>query len=220
MGWVSRTFTSSIGSKFLMSVTGLALVGFLVAHLAGNLLVFAGADAMNAYAKGLHDLGALLWIARIGLIAATVVHIITAIQLASRNKVANPTPYAVKKPMGSSYASRTMTLSGPIILLYIIYHLAHFTFGAVNVPEGTGYPLVYEMVVGSFQIWWISLIYIVANVLICIHLNHGLQSAFQTLGINHPHFTPLIKKAGAGLSLLLAIGFVSIPLSILVGLVK
>lgn len=229
MSWVQRTFSSSIGSKWMMAISGAALVGFLVAHLSGNLLIFVGRDALNAYAKGLHDLGPLLWVARIGLLVFVLMHIFTAMSLMKRNREAKPQKYAVNHAQGATYASRTMVMSGPIITLYIIYHLAHFTFKAVHVDEAAvametlsgGHAVdVYQMMVDSFSVWWITLFYLIANLLICVHLHHGIQSAFQTLGLNHPKFTPLLKQAGAAIAVLIAVGFVSIPLAVLTGVVQ
>lgn len=221
MAWLRRTFESSIGGKFLVALTGLALVGFLVAHLAGNLLVYAGPEALNAYAKGLRDLGGLLWVARGGLLVIAVTHIVLAIRLNVRSRTARPVAYLKKSYRAASTPSRSMLPTGLALLAYIVYHLADYTFRLTNpayatLPEGD----VYQMVVLGFQDPISSLVYGVAMVVLGMHLNHGISSVFQTLGWNHSKYNPLLRRLGPVLGTALALGFISIPISVLAGFVK
>jgi succinate dehydrogenase / fumarate reductase cytochrome b subunit len=221
MAWLKRTFDSSVGGKFFVALTGLALVGFLVAHLAGNLLVYAGPDALNAYAKGLRDLGPLLWVARIGLLFVAVTHVYLAIRLNLRSREARPLPYAKKNYRAATPASRSMLPTGLFLLFYIFYHLADYTWRLTNpaykeLAEGD----VYQMVVIGFQNPFSSLVYIVAMVVLGLHLNHGISSLFQTLGLNHQKYNSIFRKMGPVLGTALALGFVSIPIAVLAGFVK
>lgn len=221
MSWFFKSLNSSIGQKLAMAVSGFLLVGFLVAHLSGNLLIFAGPEAMNAYAKSLRDLGPLLWVARAGLLLFVAVHIFTAFSLYSKNKAARPSAYKHKQFKRASYASRTMVMSGPIVLAFVLYHLAHFTlrvtddriseFGALD---------VYDMVIYGFQSFPVVFFYSLSLMLLCLHLNHGISSMFRSLGWNHPKYNNLLSTASKGLSLLLLVGFLSIPFSVMTGLVR
>lgn len=220
MSWVSKALNSSIGLKVLMALTGLLLVGFAVGHLAGNLLVFVGPEALNAYAKGLHDLGPLLWVARIVLLVAVFIHIYAGIKLSAMNKLARPQPYQKKSYTKASLASRSMILSGLVVCAFVIYHLAHFTFLWTH-PEYAqlGEYAVYERVVAGFQVPVIALFYLVSVALLGLHLSHGVSSLFQTIGWNHPKYNGLLRGAGPVLGGLLAVGFGSIPLAVMLGFV-
>ncbi len=221
MRWFIRFLLSSIGAKVLMALTGIALVGFLVAHLAGNLLVWAGPDAINEYARRLRDFLPVLWALRIGLLLSFVLHVVMAIRLTRLNRQAKPVSYAVKDPVDSSFASRSMMLSGLVVLSFILYHLAHLTFRWTH-PEfqDLGDYEVYKMMILSFRSPYVSGFYSIGVILLMVHLNHGLSSMFQTLGINHPKYSPLIKTSCASLSALLAIGFLSIPVGIFLGILS
>ena len=226
---IIRFYQSSIGRKIVVAVTGLALVGFLVVHMMGNFLVFVGEDALNAYAKKLHDLGPLLWVMRLGLLAAVVLHIVATVQLTIANRAARPQPYGVDSTRAASKASRTMIWSGLTILVFVIYHLMHYTWGVANDyynPKNTRYFLptgehnVYNMVVDGFS--WVpaSLFYIVAMGLLFSHLGHGVASIFQTLGFATPKSRPVIEWAGKGLALVLFAGNCLMPLAVMFGFVK
>ena len=217
-----RFYGTTIGKKVVMAATGVVLFGFIVAHLLGNLQIFLPADAdgtfkLDAYAKFLHSNPGLLWGARTVLLAAVILHIWSSIALAQVQRKARPIQYAKKDNSHSSYASRTMLLSGPIIALFIVYHLLHFTGGQMH-PDFS--ESVRRNVVIGFQDWAASSVYIVAISLLCMHLNHGLWSLFQTLGISHPRYTPLLKGFAILFSILIAAGNISIPVAILIGLVK
>jgi succinate dehydrogenase / fumarate reductase cytochrome b subunit len=201
-----------------MAVTGAMMFGFLVTHCAGNLQVFEGAEKMDDYAVMLRKFGSVLWIARFALLAALVLHIIAAIQLTKLKSDARPVAYVRKETVQASYASRTMMWSGPIIFAFLVYHLLHLTFGTVHPDFQELHP--YENVVAGFQVPVVSIAYIVAMLMLGFHLYHGLWSMFQSLGVNHPRYTPMIKRAAAVVTVLLVAGFISVPLAVLTGVVS
>ena len=201
-----------------MAVSGVILFLFVLGHLVGNLQIYEGPEKLNNYAHFLRSMPALLWGVRITLIVMVLLHIWSSIQLALLKFDARPTGYIKKKATQSSYASRTMYWSGPIILAFVIYHLLDFTFGTVNphFQEGD----VYANVIASFQLVPVSAFYIVAMLLLCMHLYHGLWSMFQSLGFSHPRYTPVLKRSAAVMAILIAAGNISIPVSVLAGLVR
>ncbi|MDP8983380.1 MAG: succinate dehydrogenase cytochrome b subunit [Acidobacteriota bacterium] len=201
-----------------MALSGAALFAFVVAHLIGNLQIFQGPEKLNHYAVFLRSLGAGLWIARIGLLIMALLHIWSSIALAKRKLDARPTAYQRKKAVDSSYASRTMYWSGPIILAFVIYHLLDFTFGTVNPNFHAGD--VYSNVIASFRVIPVSAFYILAMILLCLHLYHGLWSMFQSLGMQHPRYTPVLRRCAAVAAILIAAGNISIPVAVLAGWVK
>ena len=213
---------ASIGKKALMAVTGLVLFGFVVAHLLGNLLVFAGPEALNAYALHLRDLGPVLWVARGVLLVSMLLHIWASARLTRENHAARRQRYAVYRPSATTYAARTMMLSGLLLLAYLIYHLLHFTFGVINpsaahFTDSLGRHDVYRMVVLGFQQWPVVLIYVVGVGMVCGHLSHGIGSTMQTLGINNERTTSLFMQWGRLIALLIFLGYCSIPMAILLG---
>lgn len=220
---ISRTasfWQSTIGKKTVMAVTGAIMFLFIIGHLLGNLLVFASRDTINAYAKFLHFDATLLWIVRVILIIAVTLHIIATMQLALRNKRARPIGYSRIQAINSSYASRTMYWSGPIVLAFIILHLLQFTAGTIH-PEATFIEGdVYHNIVTGFRVWWVSAWYIFAIILLGLHLRHGLWSMFQSVGLAHPHHTLVLKKAAFVIAVLIALGYISIPISIMLGIVE
>ena len=215
----ARFWASTNGKKAVMAVTGVILFGFVLGHMVGNLQVYEGPDVFNNYAKVLRLFPIALWVVRLTLLASVVFHITATVQLALRKKKARPVAYSKKESIASTYASRTMYWSGPIILAFVIYHLLQFTFGVTGVPdyqEGQAY----QNVVSGFQQPVISIFYIIAMVLLCLHLRHGVWSALQTFGISHPRYTPILKHLATILALVVAIGFISVPFSVLLGWVK
>lgn len=224
---------STVAAKFLVAITGLGLVGFVLAHMAGNLLVFAGPEALNHYAKKLKDLGPLLWIARAGLLAIFVLHVVLALWLNRRNAKARPRAYRKKRYVEATLASRYMVLTGLVVLAFVIFHLAHYTFGLtqqaevissdgrttravsmLDLRDKEGHHDVYGMVITGFREWPVALTYMFANVLLAFHLYHGVASVFQTLGLNHPRYNGMVKALGAGIAVLVAVGNVSMPLAV------
>jgi succinate dehydrogenase / fumarate reductase cytochrome b subunit len=221
MCWLKRTLDSSVGGKFLVGLTGLGLVGFLLGHISGNLLIYAGPDAINSYAEGLRKFPALLWGMRIGLIVIFIVHMWLALRLNLRNKAARPDGYAVKRYRKASFSSRTMVQSGLLLLLYICFHLLHFTFRATSPEIGAfGHFDVYQMMIWSFHQPLNVITYVAAMIVLGFHLSHGISSMFQSLGINHPKYNTLLRRLGPGLGCLLAALYISIPVAVLLGVVK
>lgn len=216
MAVAKNAFKLTIGYKILMALTGLILIGFLVVHLMGNLLIFVGPETLNQYGLKLREYPYLLWSARAVLFLSVCLHIYAAIKLSMLNKLARPVSYHSQKPTKASLASRTMLVSGCIVLFFIVYHLAHFTFRWTH-REMFAYldeHDVYAMVVLSFKSPWVTGFYLVSVLLLMSHLFHGVNSFFQTLGINHSKYNKIIRAVGPILSVLLAFGFLAVPLSI------
>lgn len=218
---------STIITKWVMAITGIMIVGFLMAHVSGNLLIFAGPDAMNEYGVWLREIGhgILIWLFRIGLLAAFVLHIWSGIRMAALNRAARPVGYKKFENRTASVASRTMLLTGLLILVYAVYHLAHFTWGLAHANyyrgmDALGRADVYTMVIQSFRDPLIVVIYLVSMIVVGMHLNHGINSALQTLGMNHPKYNTLLINGSRGLSVLLVLAYSSIPLAIVFGFVK
>jgi succinate dehydrogenase / fumarate reductase, cytochrome b subunit len=215
---VARFYESTIGKKAIMAVTGLILAGFLIAHMLGNLQIFLGPDVMNHYAETLHGNPALLWTVRTILLISIVLHIWASIQLSAVKRQARPIPYTKYQPIHSSWASRTMMVSGPIIAGFAVFHLLHLTTGTIH-PDFI--PLhAYENLVTGFSVIPMALIYIAVMIFIGFHLSHGVWSMFQSMGFSHPRYTPLIRRAAAVIAWVLIAGFIAVPLSVLMGLVK
>jgi succinate dehydrogenase / fumarate reductase cytochrome b subunit len=211
---------STNGKKAVMAVTGAILFIFVIGHLAGNLQVFEGPTKLNAYGKLLHDLGELLWPVRILLLICVTLHITATVQLALLKKRARPVGYSAKKAIASSYASRTMYWSGPIVLAFVIFHLLHLTAGYIHPGGAFIEGDVYHNVVAGFQVWWVSVWYIFSILLLGLHLRHGIWSMFQSLGMNHPRHTPILKSAAWVVALVIVLGYISIPISVMLGVVK
>ncbi len=226
MNIVTRLFNSTLGKKYIMAITGFMLFGFVIIHMIGNLQVFAGAEVLNDYGHLLKSKPALLWGARLGLLVIVTLHIVTAIQLVLQNRAARPVAYGNgKAPYKASLTSRTAAISGTIILAFIIYHLLHFTVGVTNpeylaMHDSRGYHDVFGMVIAGFSNPIIAIVYLVAMVLLCMHLSHGVSSMFQSLGIKSGAYDKqiaVLAKIGAGAIFL---GNCAIVLSVLFGLVK
>ena len=211
---------STNGKKVVMAVTGAMMFLFVIGHLLGNLQVFEGPEKINAYGHFLHSIGEVLWIVRITLILAIVLHITATIQLALRSKRARPIGYSRKEAINSSYASRTMYWSGPIVLAFIIFHLLQFTAGYIHPEARFVEGDVYQNLVSGFQVWWVSAWYIFAIILLGFHLRHGIWSMFQSVGLAHPRHTKTLKRAALLIATLIVLGYISIPIGILLGLVK
>ncbi|MGC6418640.1 MAG: succinate dehydrogenase cytochrome b subunit [Bradymonadia bacterium] len=216
-----KLYDTTLGKKAVMAVSGLALIGFVFGHMAGNLLIFKGPQAMNDYAKALRELagGAGIWIARIGLIAAVGAHIWSAIALKQQNASARPVRYKKTASKRSTFASRTMFYGGLTLLLYIVYHIAHLTFGQ-TVPGEYSQTDVYGNVVASFNVPWIVCVYLVAQVCLSLHLYHGAWSFMQTLGFSHPRFNHFRQAAALGLAAVVCIGFSAVPIAVITKVVS
>ncbi len=209
MNWLTHTLGTSIGKKLMMAVTGLSFIGFLTLHLAGNLSIYGGPEAFNTYAEKLHSLGPVLAMAEWILLALALVHILTGTILFIQNLAARPRRYRVNKSGGGrTIGSATMPYTGLLILLFVIFHLANFSF--VD-KSGT---TIFEIVSHAFADPLIVAIYIFAMVVVALHVSHGFWSLFQTLGLNHPKYMPAIMIAGTIISLVFGIGFGFLPIYI------
>ncbi len=215
---VARFYDSTIGKKAVMAVTGLILFGFLVLHMLGNMQVFLGREVMNHYAETLHANMELLWGARVILGISVLLHAWAAVQLSAVKSAARPVSYVKPGNVQSSWASRSMMLSGPVIALFVIGHLLHLTTGTLH-PNFVELH-AFENVVNAFSNPIASGLYVIAMILVGFHLNHGIWSMFQSLGFSHPRYTPMLKKFSAVFSWLLILGFISVPISVLAGLVR
>jgi succinate dehydrogenase / fumarate reductase cytochrome b subunit len=218
-----RFYEAPIGKKAVMAITGVMLVGYVFAHLLGNLQIYSSdAEQINRYAGFLHNPAnaAALWAARSVLLVAVALHIVAATQLWLQNRAARPIGYVKKADLPASYAARTMIWSGPIVGAFVIFHVLHLTAGKVlELRElGPNMPDVRYNVITGFSNPWVSGFYVLAMILLCLHLYHGMWSMFQSLGISHPRYTPIVKKAAAVLAILVAVGNCSIPIAVLTGL--
>jgi succinate dehydrogenase / fumarate reductase, cytochrome b subunit len=227
MKMITNVFKSSLGKKYIMAVTGLALFLFVLGHLAGNLQIFLGPEAINRYGHFLQSNPELIWPARIGLLAMVVLHIWAATVVSLENKAARPVAYAQFQPAGSSYASRTMLVGGGVVFLFIVYHLLHYT-AEVQYINGTGRDFavfvdaeqrhdIFKMMVVGFSNGWVSAFYLLAMAALSLHLSHGASSMFQSLGWKNDYYRPLLDKLACGVAALIFVGYSSIPIAILCG---
>ena len=211
MSWLTTTLGSSVGKKLMMAVTGFAFLGFLGAHLAGNLTIYGGREAFNGYAERLHSVGKALLVFELGLIAFGLVHILTGLLLFYQNRNARPGGYAVKRAAGGqTLASTTMPYTGILILVFVVFHLFNFTF-----TNKTG-TTIFEIVSRSFQNPLYVAAYVIAMVIVAVHVRHGFWSAFQTIGANHPKYMPAISVLTVVLAVVVGVGFGLIPLFMMI----
>jgi succinate dehydrogenase / fumarate reductase, cytochrome b subunit len=218
MGRALTFYGTSIGKKVVMAITGVILFGFVIGHMLGNLQVFIGAHQMNEYAAMLRANAALLWGVRLVLLVAVIWHIVAAVQLTRMSLHSRPEGYHYKDVIQADYAARTMRWSGPIIAVFVIYHLLHFTSGSVH-PHFDVHD-VYRNVILGFRVWPVSVLYIIAMVALALHLWHGVWSLFQTLGLVNPKSDKIIHRLAAMATLAIALGFISIPMAVLAGFIS
>ncbi len=210
----------------VVAITGIILILFVIGHLLGNLQIFLGPDWVNGYAQHLRDLGPLLWLARVVLLVTVLLHIYFTILLALENRRARPAPYIDKEHVKASFASRHMVASGLVVFAFIVFHLLHFTGRNFNArfPLLKNDPLnhydVYSMMIFGFQNVYVSIFYIVGLFLLTLHLTHGVSSLFQSLGLNNKKVTPGLAVGGRIFAWLLFVGYVSIPIAVLLGFVQ
>lgn len=215
-----RTFEPYIAKKLVMALTGLMLFFYVLGHLAGNLQVFLPAEGgvypINTYAGFLHAHERLLWVARTALLAAVLLHVWSAVLLWLQKRRARPSAYVKKNDVGVTYASRTMLWSGPIIAAFVVFHILHLTTGSVGLGFQAHEPIdAFGNLVRGFRLWPVALAYIFAMGLLCLHLYHGIWSMAQSVG----WYSPRLRQASKLIAVLIAIGYISIPLSILAGIV-
>jgi succinate dehydrogenase / fumarate reductase cytochrome b subunit len=206
MNWLIDLFRSSLGKKLMVALTGLAFSLFLLTHLAGNLSIFGGRDAFNRYAESLHGFGPLLTVAELGLLFFAVIHVLLGIALFAGNLSARPVRYAARKNAGGrSVGSATMPYTGLILLVFVVVHLFNFHF--VDKTDRT----IYDIVAAAFSGPGYVIFYLIAMAVAAVHVSHGFWSAFQTLGTDHPKYSPAIRGAGIVFSLIVGVGFGVIP---------
>jgi succinate dehydrogenase / fumarate reductase cytochrome b subunit len=233
MNIISNVFQSSVGKKYIMAVTGFVLFLFVIGHLAGNLQIFLGPEAINRYGHFLQSNPELIWPARLTLLLMVGLHIWSATKVSLENKAARPVDYAVYRPVGSSYASRTMLMGGSIVFVFIIYHLLQYT-AQVQYLNFTGRDFaafmeklpdqvpserhdIFKMMVVGFSNPLVSGFYILSLALLCLHLSHGASSMFQSLGWKNEAYRPFLDKAAQVVAVLIFLGYTSIPVAILCG---
>ncbi len=187
--------------------------------MAGNLLAFRGPDTINAYAHFLQSTGELLWIVRLVLIGAVVMHVIAAYQLTMQNRAARPTAYVNRKPQVSTWAARTMRWGGALILIFIPLHIMHFTTGTWQPQGAFSETDVYANAVSSFHIWWVTLFYVAAMIALGFHLYHGAWSSVRSLGVSQPSEDPFHRRIALGIALIVWLGFTAVPVAIFAGLI-
>jgi succinate dehydrogenase / fumarate reductase cytochrome b subunit len=224
-GVLLRLWRSSLGKKYVMAITGIILFGFVIGHMLGNLQIFAGPTQINEYANALKSNLPLLWGVRLALLASVALHIVAGVQLWHANRRARPVGYDGGKALSSTLANRTLIVSGVIIFAFVVFHLAHFTIGLVDASymalrDGAGRHDVRAMMIRGFRNPVVSLFYLVSVGLLCLHLSHGVASAFQSLGARSKKTEGSFRRAALIAAIALFAGFASIPVAILAGLVK
>lgn len=219
MNWLRTFWNSTIGKKIVMAVTGLIGVGFVIGHMLGNLQMFQSAEAMNAYAHFLKSLGGLLWLARGILLLAVILHVVAAYQLTRLREKARPVGYkGGPQKQVSTLASRTIRWGGVLLLVFIVFHILHFTTRDIF-PEYTVED-VYGNVVHGFSVWWVTLFYVVAMLALGLHLYHGAWSSLRTLGVSKQSPNPLRRKLPLLLAIVVWLGFTAVPVAVFAGLIK
>jgi succinate dehydrogenase / fumarate reductase cytochrome b subunit len=218
MGRIGAFWRSLVGKKVVMAVTGVILLLYIIGHLLGNLQIFEGPERLNAYAAFLKSTGELLWAVRIVLLVSLVLHVIASVQVSLASKRSRPAGYAEKKSIETSYAARTMIWSGPLIFLYVVYHLAMFTF----LVTGPGYSPtdVYRNEVQAFQVPAISAFYVVAIIFLGMHLYHGAWSMLHTLGASNPRYRVLRRTIAPIVAIAITVGYIAIPIAVLLGFIS
>ncbi|MGW5714704.1 succinate dehydrogenase cytochrome b subunit [Amycolatopsis sp. NPDC003865] len=221
---VRQFWASTIGKKIVMAVTGALLLAFGFAHMAGNLKTFLGADDLNHYAHWLRTIGEpvlpyawFLWIQRVVLLVAVVLHVTAAVQLVRRDRKARPVPYVHRRPARATFAVRTMRWGGATLALFVVWHILDFTVGAVNRDFVPGDP--YHNLVADFRVWWVNLIYLAALAMLGLHIQHGFASAARTLGVTSARRERAIKLFGNATAIVIAGGYALVPVAIMTGLV-
>lgn len=226
--WVLKLYRSTIGKKVIMAVTGLMLVVFVIGHMAGNLQVLIGPAKMNGYAAFLKSTGELLWLVRIGLLVAVLLHILMAWQLTLIKWSARPVAYEMREPQVSTFASRTMRWGGVLLLVFIVFHILHFTTGTVfpmaSRPDAL-YPEfshtnVYGNVISAFHVPWVVAFYVVTMLFLMLHLFHGAWSSVRTLGLTKPSHHPLHRRVATVIALIVWLGFTAVPVAAFFGVIR
>lgn len=215
-------FDTTIGKKAVMALTGLILFGFLLGHMLGNLQIYLGPDALNAYAEKLQSLTPVLWGTRVVVGTSILLHVWMVIDLYTKSLAARPVAYRVTQSVATNYAAKAMWLSGIVILLFVVYHLAHFTFPGISMGnyehDTTGQ--VYLNVINGFSVPWVAGLYIVAQLVLWTHLFHGAWSLLQSMGLNHPRYNQRSRAVAKLVATVIVVGNISIPVAVMAGVVK
>lgn len=232
MALVADFYRSTVGKKVVMALTGLVLVGFVIGHMAGNLKMFAGFDAlagdykMDLYAVFLREIGAMmlghgnfLWLVRVGLLLCVILHVVSAVQLSAINARAKAKGYVSPDYGSSTVASRSMKVGGVLLLLFIIYHILHFTTGHAH-TAGFVHGQVYANVYNAFQSGLIVAIYCVAMLMLGLHLYHGIWSMCQTLGLDTPRWNCGLRALAKLIAIVVCLGFIAVPVCVKLGCLK
>jgi succinate dehydrogenase (or fumarate reductase) cytochrome b subunit, b558 family len=220
MGRLRGFYASMVGKKVVMGITGLIGIGFVVMHSLGNLLVFRGPAAINAYSHFLKSTGELLWGLRIVLIVAVILHVIAAVQLTTQSRAARPIAYAKQERQVATVASRTMRWGGALLLVFIVLHILHFTTGTIRPAGDFSSEDVYANIVMSFRIWWVALFYVVAMLALGLHLFHGAWSSVRSIGARPPSPEPLHHRISLAVALLVWAAFTAVPIAVITGIVR
>jgi succinate dehydrogenase / fumarate reductase, cytochrome b subunit len=219
MNRLRRFYSAAIGKKIVMGVTGLIGIGFVILHMAGNLLAFRGPEAINAYAHFLASTGELLWVLRLVLIGAVILHVIAAYHLTMQNRAARPIGYVEREPQVSTWAARTMRLGGVLLLVFIVLHIMHFTNPGWRPAGIFDKADVYTNLVMSFRIWWITLFYVAAMIALGLHLYHGTWSSVRSIGAAQPTRRPLHRTVALVIAVIVWLGFTAVPVAVFAGLI-
>lgn len=230
MSRITNFYATSIGKKFVVAVTGIILFGFVAGHMAGNLKVFTGSASngvphIDEYGQFLKDFGSpvlpqmlFLWVARLVLLASVVLHVVTVIRLSQQNAKARPIAYVRSEKRAATLSSQWMMVSGLVILVFIVFHILHFTTGTIQLGEKKfEHGQVYSNLHGSFSVWYVAIGYTAVMVMLAFHLYHGVWSLFQTLGLDSPDRNAMFRMIAIVFTLLVTVGFVLVPLSFLTG---
>jgi succinate dehydrogenase / fumarate reductase, cytochrome b subunit len=220
-------YRSTIGKKIIMAVSGLIGIGFVIAHMAGNLQVFVGADKINGYGGLLHGpLAEVTWGLRVVLIVAVALHVLMAVQLTQRALSARPVSYEHREPQVSTLASRTMRWGGVLLVVFIVVHILHFTTqridpaGWAGKTDAAGHRDIYGNIVASFHLWWVTTFYVAAMIALGLHLYHGAWSSLRTLGYAKPSGHPLKRRIAIGVAVIVWAGFTLVPLGVVAGVIR
>ncbi|MFO0615235.1 MAG: succinate dehydrogenase cytochrome b subunit [Polyangiaceae bacterium] len=214
-------YDTTIGKKAVLAVTGAVLYGFVIVHMAGNLQIFLGPEKFNGYAASLKGNPLLLWGVRGVLLVSLVLHVVTSLSLVAKTASARSVGYRMKESIATNYSALTMKYGGPAIALYILFHIAHFTFPGVAMGHYRHSPTdAYANFVNGFQVPWVTAIYVVAQFFVGMHLYHGAYSLFQTLGLNHTRYNKFIRLVPRVLGVTVAAGNIAMPLAVLSGIVR
>ena len=220
MGRIRNFYASMVGKKVVMGVTGLIGIGFVILHSLGNLLIFQGSTALNSYSHFLKSSAELLWALRITLIVAVILHVIAAVQLTRQSRSARPVGYVKHEPQVATVASRTMRWGGVLILIFIVFHILHFTTGTIRPAGVFSHEDVYANVVSSFRIWWVALFYVITMIALGFHLFHGAWSSMRSIGVSPPSPRPLHRRISLAVAVLVWAAFTAVPVAVFTGMVR